>query len=180
MTKGRIGALTLAAFLATSAWADEGSVPEGIPRLDHVFVIMMENHGYSQIVNNPNAPFINQYVKSVNLATHYFAIGHPSLTNYLEIVGESNFGVLTDSDPAWHDAHCATNLSTGLVPTETPPTPSICPIAGTGTEAATPSIDFTNESQGPPGNLNIDGVRSISAATNIVAKTVADQLVAAG
>ena len=99
MTKGRIGALTLAAFLATSAWADEGSVPEGIPRLDHVFVIMMENHGYSQNVNNPNAPFINQYVKSVNLATHYFAIGHPSLTNYLEIVGGSNFGVLTDSDP---------------------------------------------------------------------------------
>jgi hypothetical protein len=68
----------------------------------------------------------------------------------------------------------------GLVATETPPTPSICPIAGTGTEAATPSIDFTNESQGPPGTLNIDGVRSISAATNIVAKTVADQLVAAG
>jgi hypothetical protein len=180
MKNGRIGPLTLAAFLATSAWAEEGSVPQGIPRLDHVFVIMMENHGYSQVVNNPNAPFINQYVKTANLATNYFAIGHPSLTNYLEIVGGSNFGVLTDSDPAWHDAHCATNLSTGLVATETPPTASICPIAGTGTEAATPTIDFTNESQGPPGTVNIDGIRAIRAATNIVAKTLADQLVAAG
>src|SRR5450756_743272 len=119
MKKGRIGPLTVAAFLATCACAEEGSVPQGIPRLDHVFVIMMENHGYSQVVNNPNAPFINQYVRTANLAINYFAIGHPSLTNYLEIVGGSNFGVLTDSDPAWHDAHCATNLSTGLVATET-------------------------------------------------------------
>jgi len=58
-----------------------------------VFVILMENHGYSQIVNNSNAPFINQYAKTHNVATNYFAIAHPSLTNYLEIVGGSNFGV---------------------------------------------------------------------------------------
>src|SRR6202158_303213 len=101
MTKGRIGALTLAAFLATSAWADEGSVPEGIPRLDHVFVIMMENHGYSQIMNNPNAPFINELAHSANLATNYFGIGHPSLTNYLEVVGGSNFGVQSDHNADW-------------------------------------------------------------------------------
>ena len=52
-----------AAALATFAYAQEGPVPTGIPHLDHVFVIMMENHGYSQLVNNPNAPFINEYAK---------------------------------------------------------------------------------------------------------------------
>ena len=57
---------------------------------------MMENHGYSQIFNNPSAPFINQMAASANYATNYFAIAHPSLTNYLETVGGSNFGIHTD------------------------------------------------------------------------------------
>ena len=84
-----------ASVAATSSFANTGPVPTGVPRLEHVFVIMMENHGYAQIANNPNAPFINAYMKSSNLATNYFAVAHPSLTNYLEITGGSNFGVLT-------------------------------------------------------------------------------------
>ena len=75
---------------------------KSIPHLDHVFVIVMENHGYQQIVGNPNEPYLNSLIasKKVNLATNYFAIGHPSLTNYLEIVGGSNFGIRSDNDPA--------------------------------------------------------------------------------
>lgn len=180
MKNNRLILVMLAACLAQAARAEEGLVPQGIPRLDHVLVIMMENHGYQQIINSPNAPFINQYAKDANLATNYFAIAHPSLTNHLEIVGGSNFGVLTDSDPDWHNAHCRTNLSTGIVATDTPRSPPICPIAGVGTEAAIPAIDFTNETQGLPGTVNIDGVQSIPAATHIVAKTIADQLIAAG
>src|SRR5450759_4148038 len=76
--------------LAGPVFAKEGKIPEGVRHLDHVFVIMMENHGYSQIMNNPNAPFVNELAHSANLATNYFAIGHPSLTNYLEVVGGSN------------------------------------------------------------------------------------------
>jgi len=180
MTSNRFAPIVVAALLGGHAHAAEGPVPGGVPRLEHVFVIMMENHGYSQIIDNPNALFINGWVKESNLATNYFAIAHPSLTNHLEIVGGSNFGILTDSDPAWHDTRCATNLSTGLVATETPPSPPICPIAGVGTEAATPAIDYTNESQGPPGTVNIDGVQSIPAASNILGLTIADQLVATG
>ena len=79
--------------------AAEGPVPTGIPHLDHVFVIMMENHSFGQVIGNPTMPFINSQIKKgeVNLATNYFAVGHPSLTNYLEIVGGSNFGVRSDN-----------------------------------------------------------------------------------
>src|SRR5215831_2205646 len=112
-----------------------------IPRLDHVFLIIMENHGFSQIINNPNAPFTNKLAKSANLATNYFAVAHPSLTNYLEIVGGSNFGVLSDNDPDWHNNLCAPNLATGVANTDNPPSPSICPISGAGTDAATPAVD---------------------------------------
>lgn len=63
-------------------FAQQGSVPKGVPNLNHVFVIMMENHGYAQILNNPNAPYINSYAQSANLATNYFALlrrGAPEL-----------------------------------------------------------------------------------------------------
>ena len=100
----------LATALVSTMFAAEGRVPEGIPNLDHVFVIMMENHGFSQIIGNPDAPFANQYAKSANSATNYFAVGHPSSTNYLEIVGGSNFGVRSDNSPDWHNQNCSPNL----------------------------------------------------------------------
>ncbi len=179
--KKKLAALGLvAAALANTGFAAEGPVPLGIPHLNHVFLIMMENHGYGQILNNPNAPFINKLAKSANLATNYFAIGHPSLTNYLEVVGGSNFGVLSDNSPDWHDSSCITNLASGITSTDNPASPNICPISGMGTDAATPVIDMTNETQSPPGEINIDGIQSIPAASNIDGKTIGDQLVAWG
>jgi hypothetical protein len=168
----------LAATLPVRLMAAEGPVPHGVHHLDHVFVIMMENHGYGQIINNPNAPFINKYAKDANLGKNYFAVAHPSLTNYLEIVGGSNFGVQTDNYPDWHSTMCTTNLASGVTATDNPATGLICPIAGTGVDAATPAFDFINETQGPPGEVNIDGVESIAALQGVVGKTIGDQLVA--
>ena len=167
-------------LLAGVVVAHEGNSPNGVPRLDHVFFIMMENHAFSQIVDNPNAPFANAYAKYANTATNYFAVAHPSLTNYLEVNGGSNFGVLNDNSPDWHNATCTNNLASGVTSLDNGTFPAICPIYGVGTDAATPAIDFSNETSGPPGEINIDGVMSIPAATNIVGMTIADQLVASG
>ena len=179
----KIKAGMLSVFLlavAGGALGQQGPVPKGVTPLDHVFLIMMENHGYSEILNNPNAPFINQYAQQANLATNYFAVAHPSLTNYLEVVGGSNFGVLSDNAPDWHDASCTTNLASGVPNTDTPPSPAICPISGIGTDAATPALDCTNEVSGPPCEMNIDGTRSYAAASGTLGITIADQLAAAG
>ena len=173
-------ALGLFAGMAASAFAQQGPVPKDIPHLDHVFLIMMENHGFRQILNNPHAAFINQYAKSANLATNYFAVAHPSLTNYLEIVGGSNFGVHSDNNPDWHNHNCATDLSTGNVNTDSPASPAICPISGSGTDAETPLLDCTNEVTGPPCEINIDGVHWYPAAKNTLGITIADQLATAG
>ena len=174
----------LVVSLMGTVFAQEGPVPKGVPRLDHVFIIMMENHGYNQLIHNPNAPFIDKYARAANLATNYFAIAHPSLTNYLEVVGASNFGVQSDNSPDWHNASCTTNLASGIASTDNPPSPAVCPISGIGTDAATPAIDCTNEVQcaqgSNDGENNIDGKRSIAADSHIVGKTIADQLVAAG
>jgi len=166
------------ALTAGPMFAHEGDVPKGVPHLDHVFVIMMENHAYGQIVGNPDAPFANQYAKSANSANNYFAVAHPSLTNYLEVVGGSNFGVLTDNSPSWHDIACMTNLATGIAATDVPSSPNVCPIWGTGTDAATPAVDYTNETSPPTVAAvnNIDGVLSFPAAKNTSGKTIGDQL----
>jgi hypothetical protein len=158
-------------------FANEGDVPKGVPHLDHVFVIMMENHAYGQIVGNPSAPFANKYMQSANAANNYFAVGHPSLTNYLEVVGGSNFGVLNDNSPDWHNTNCVTNLASGITDFDNNSN-GVCPIWGTGTDAATPVFDFTNETTPPTINevTNIDGVLSFPAAKDISGKTIADQL----
>ena len=173
-----LGILVLA--LASTMYGAEGPVPKGIPHLDHVFVILMENHGYSQIVGNPAAPFTNQYAKFANSATNYFAIGHPSSTNYLEIVGGSNFGVRSDNGPDWHNSSCTPNIvPPGYTTTDFPASPDVCPIAGEGMDAATPAIDVTNEcpstSPCPPGMIDIDG--SALAAAPTTGKMIGDQLV---
>src|SRR5258708_38694056 len=77
-----LGAMAIAA----AAFAQEGPVPKGVPKLDHVFVILMENHGYGQVIGNPNSPFVNTLAESANSSHNYFAIAHPSLTHYLAIV----------------------------------------------------------------------------------------------
>ncbi len=175
--------VVLAAALTSAAFAgeDHDAKDRDFPRLDHVFLIMMENHGYSQIINNPNAPFTNQWAKSANLATNYFAVAHPSLTNYLEIVGGSNFAVLNDHAPDWGNTSCSPNIVADTVSLDTKAFPNICPIWGTGTDAATPVLDPSNEAadaQHPV--VEIDGVHSIPASSNIVGKTIADQLVEKG
>ena len=69
-----VAALLAAVSVASPAFGGEGQAPRGVPHLDHVFVIMMENHGFNQIIGNPSAPFMNLYAKRVNLATNYFAV----------------------------------------------------------------------------------------------------------
>jgi hypothetical protein len=176
--------------------ADEGHSDRDhsgqIPHLDHVFVIMMENHGYQQVINNPNMPYLNGAIAShqVTLATNYFAVAHPSLTNYLEITGGSNFGILSDNPPNWH-SNCEANIATGLTNADNagPGTPnipldlasSICPITGTGHDTAVVAVDTWNETNPPVFNYvaNIDGLKSIPSIT-VQGKSIADQLVAAG
>ncbi len=98
------------ARLGRSVYAAQGPVPVGIPKLDHFFVIMMENHAYGQVAGNPQAPFVNSLMARAATATNYYAIAHPSLTNYLEVVGGSNFNNLSDQYPNWHSTSCTPNM----------------------------------------------------------------------
>jgi hypothetical protein len=56
----------------------------------------MENHSYGQIIGNPEAPYLNDLARRSALATSYVAVAHPSLPNYLALIGSDTFGTTTD------------------------------------------------------------------------------------
>jgi phosphatidylinositol-3-phosphatase len=63
-----------------------------VPRLDHVFVIVLENHnsftsfGSNGIIGNAQAPNITALWNKYNAATNYNGVWHPSLPNYLAMI----------------------------------------------------------------------------------------------
>lgn len=63
-----------------------------------IFLIMMENHGDDSILGSPDAPFINQLAAQNTVADRYFAIRHPSLPNYLALLGGHTYGIVNDCD----------------------------------------------------------------------------------
>src|SRR5215471_10266266 len=63
------------------------------PRYDHVFLIIEENHGFSQIIGNPAAPQLNRLADRYGLATASFSVADPSAPNYVAMLGGSTFGI---------------------------------------------------------------------------------------
>src|SRR5216683_4508266 len=94
-------ALGLAAALAVPganpAHADGGNRSD-LKNFQHVFIIMMENTGYTSLIGNPNAPWINFAASTYGLATNYFGVSHPSQPNYIAATSGSTNGVTNDND----------------------------------------------------------------------------------
>jgi acid phosphatase len=65
---------------------------------NYVVVIVMENQGLGDIINNPSTPFLNQLASSYALATNYTAVNHPSLPNYLSLISGQDFGSWSKGD----------------------------------------------------------------------------------
>jgi phospholipase C len=84
---------TLAALAATAPQADAARVP----RLKHVWVFVLENHSYDEIIGNPDVPYLNHLARRHGLATHYYAVAHPSLPNYLAMISGSTHNCTSDS-----------------------------------------------------------------------------------
>jgi len=69
--------------------------PEATPAASpsHVFVIVMENRSYDQVVGNG---YIAQLAAKYGVATDYHGVSHPSLPNYLAMTSGSTWGIADD------------------------------------------------------------------------------------
>jgi hypothetical protein len=94
----------LLALTVAAAWAVSGvspalasPAPAASGHYDHVFVIVEENHGYTDVIGNPAAPNLNALASRYGLATGYDAVAHPSEPNYVALLGGSTFTVASDN-----------------------------------------------------------------------------------
>jgi phosphatidylinositol-3-phosphatase len=72
----------------------------GTPQMGHVFVIMMENTAYSDLLSpsNSNTTFIRSLAKGYGLETNYFGVTHTSLPNYVAVTSGSTWGSNADDE----------------------------------------------------------------------------------
>lgn len=97
--------------MPTRANAGAAASTTGPPALQHLVIVMEENHSFADIIGNKNAPYLNRLAAHGASLTNYFAIRHPSQPNYVALFSGSTQGLTDDSCP--HTYH-ANNLAAAL------------------------------------------------------------------
>ncbi len=85
--------------------------------LPNVFLILMENHNWNQIVGNRSAPYMNNTLLKIgaHAEQYYNPPGlHPSEPNYIWLEAGTNFGILSDADPVSNHLSSTAHLTTLL------------------------------------------------------------------
>lgn len=85
MRKRTIPSLLVLLFTAGVLFAQVPSeVTKNLANLQvqHVFIVMEENHGWNSVVGNQQMPYLNGLMQQYSVAQGYFADTHPSIGNY--------------------------------------------------------------------------------------------------
>ena len=70
-----------------------------MPRPDHIVIVVEENKHFTQIIGNPDAPFINSLASQGTLFTQSYGVTHPSQPNYLALFSGSTYGLTSNACP---------------------------------------------------------------------------------
>lgn len=72
------------------------------PKPDHIVVVILENHSYSQLRGSAAAPYINSLINDSTSAlfTASYAVAHPSQPNYIMLYSGNAQGVTNDEMPS--------------------------------------------------------------------------------
>ena len=73
--------LFTANFLAAQATLNPKSHLAKV-QVNHVFIVMEENHGWNSVVGNQQMPYLNSLITNNSVAMGYFANTHPAIGNY--------------------------------------------------------------------------------------------------
>ena len=67
-----------------------------IPGFEHVVLILFENKEFGSVIGNPDMPVYNRMANEYTLLTQFYAVRHPSLPNYIALIGGDTFGITSD------------------------------------------------------------------------------------
>ncbi|HZU29807.1 MAG TPA: alkaline phosphatase family protein [Candidatus Angelobacter sp.] len=104
------GGISASANPAPTASPTPTPVATTIPAADHVFLIMLENHGFADVIGSPFMPYLNSLATQHGLATNYFANTHPSIGNYFMLTT----GNIVTNDDAFTGTVSADNIPRAL------------------------------------------------------------------
>ena len=111
---GLIGAVPLIGLFAVGASALPRSAlpPQAptVPAFSHVIIIIMENKEFGDVIGNRQMPNFNRWAGEYALLTRYYAVSHPSLPNYLALIGGDFFGIQSDCADCFVDARSLPDL----------------------------------------------------------------------
>ena len=137
-----------------------------LPKPDHIVIVIEENHGYDQIINNSDAPYINNLATDSQSAlfTDSHGVTHPSQPNYLFLFSGTDQGVTNDNLPALFP-FTSLNLGAELIKKGLTFTGYSEDLPGVGFNGASsgqykrkhnPWVNWQNaDSNGIPSNLNV-------------------------
>lgn len=89
---------------ASSPLLDDSLSESSIPNFDHIVVITFENKEYKKVIGNLFMPTYNKYARSYTLLTQFYAVTHPSLPNYIAMIGGDTFGITENCNTCFIDA----------------------------------------------------------------------------
>jgi phosphatidylinositol-3-phosphatase len=69
-------------WLGCGTSRSSGGSSGGGGRINHVVMVLLENHSFSEVIGSSSAPYLNQLASTYGLATQYYGTTHPSIGNY--------------------------------------------------------------------------------------------------
>jgi phosphatidylinositol-3-phosphatase len=81
-----------------------------VPNFAHIVIVIFENKEFGTVIGNPQMPYFNQLAQENTLLTQHYAITHPSLPDYLALIGGDTFGVTTDCENCFVNAQSLPDL----------------------------------------------------------------------
>lgn len=67
---------------ASSGFQNPQASPAPPPQFGHVFLLVEENHSYTEVTGSASMPYFNSLASTYGLATQYYADFHPSISDY--------------------------------------------------------------------------------------------------
>src|SRR5258705_12134808 len=107
----RVVAAALAAIVSSFVVQAACAASNDLPLIDHVVVVVLENHSFDQIVDPNRAPFIHHLATDGALFVNAFAVSHPSQPNYFALFSGSTQGISDNEDHTFDEPTLAGALN---------------------------------------------------------------------
>jgi hypothetical protein len=112
LLSGTVGTATAGPVTPAPAVSTAAVATSGVPRPDHVVVVVMENKNRHSVIGSSKAPYLNALAGRSASMSQSYGVTHPSQGNYVAMFSGGQHGVVNDACPL--DLGTTANLATQL------------------------------------------------------------------